>query len=260
MNQSIINLNKMCSSAKIANLGDVLDEIYTSLKNTEASKSVLTESQIALLNKMCTSAQNVQLGTLISNIIASSASETHIDELTTEQVALLNKMCISAKTVEDEEESISGLGSLLQWCIQTINDGIIGIGTKILSYSLGVEGEIVDIQDDDSILITLPAETVIGTYTPTFTLSKDATAKINEVEQTSGVSEVNFGAAEENTVQYDVEAEDGVSSQLWNVKVQVAVAANYANVVVLNPNKDEEDMTLLDNDSKEFLAQDIEEK
>lgn len=247
-NQSIINLNKMCTSALNAGLGGVLDEIYQSLQEGQPSSSELNEQQIALLNKMCTSAQKVQLGTLVSTIIASSTSGDPIDELTANQISLLNKMCISAAVVSDSNNSISGLGDLLSWCIEKINAGIQSSATNILTYSLGVAGENVQIQDNDSILITLPAESVIGSYTPTFTLSQGASASIDDAPQTSGVTQVDFGTAPDNTIQYEIAAQDGISSQLWNVTVEVAQQASQTFASVDTQQENSEDLSQVDND------------
>lgn len=223
-NQSIINLNKMCTSALNAGLGEVLDEIYQSLQEGQPSTSELSLQQINLLNKMCTSALKTQLGTLVSNIIASSTSGDPIEELTATQINLLNKMCVSAAIVSDDTNSISGLGDLLAWCIEKVNSGIKSQDADFLSYSLGVEDEKVAIDGSGMrISVRLPAGSRLTYYVPTFSLSQGASATIDDTPQVSGETPVDFSNASSEPIIYDVLAEDGITSRIWTVSVEVSV-------------------------------------
>lgn len=124
-NQTILNLNKMCVSAGKAVLGTKLDTLVADLKEGKTySGDLLTDEQVALLNKMCSPAKEVALGTVIDNTLKASKLDTSVTKLTDDEAENLNKMCItSTKVVEGENV---GLGTLLQWCADTINAGAGG--------------------------------------------------------------------------------------------------------------------------------------
>jgi len=96
--------------------------------------------------------------------------------------------------------------------------------TDITAYSLAEVGEIVDIDSEaHTVSVVLVNGSTIGTYTPTFTLSGDATATISEVEQESGVTSADFSVATgSNPKTYTITAQDGTTTQDWTVTVTVA--------------------------------------
>jgi hypothetical protein len=89
---------------------------------------------------------------------------------------------------------------------------------EILSYSIPEQVGDTDIDPiTHEIELTMPYGTDLTELVATFTLSENATAKIGEVEQESGVTANDFT----NNVDYTVTAEDGTTTQNWTVIVNV---------------------------------------
>lgn len=88
--------------------------------------------------------------------------------------------------------------------------------TDILSFAVpGQTGEATIDADAHTLSIQVPYGSDRSALVATFTLSAGATAKVGTTPQESGVTAINF----ESTVTYSILAEDGITSQDWQVSV-----------------------------------------
>jgi hypothetical protein len=91
--------------------------------------------------------------------------------------------------------------------------------TDFLSFSLEAQTGAATIDTDaHTIAIEVEAETVVTALVATFTLSYNATAKVSTTAQVSGTTANNFTSA----VTYTITADDGETTQDWEVTVTVA--------------------------------------
>jgi hypothetical protein len=111
----------------------------------------------------------------------------------------------------------------------TINVSIaLNSETDILTFSIPDElGSSVVNSGSHSVAVVVPYSTDITALVPTFTLSSGATANIDGVLQTSGVTSNDYS----NDVIYTIVAENGIDTQDWIV--QVLVAPNTSTGILL---------------------------
>ena len=132
-----------------------------------------------------------------------------------------NYLCV---TLCDDEE-----GNL----VQIYTEGILNTENDITSYGFPEQTEEAVIDNmNHTVYIEVEAETDLTNLIAVFTLSDDATAYLEGIEQISGVSENDFS----NPVYYDIEAENG-DIQQWTVTVQLGVSIDdHKETVEIFPN------------------------
>ena len=109
----------------------------------------------------------------------------------------------------------------------TINVSIASSSNELISFSIANSLGSSDINRDKHIVFTLmPSEnTDISSLKPIFEVSPNAKVYIDNIEQISGVSIVDF-LKNNDTVIYKIVAEDGITEQLWTVIVDVVTGIN----------------------------------
>ena len=100
---------------------------------------------------------------------------------------------------------------------------------EILTFTLnGVEGFVNSA--NKTVTISLPYGTNVTNLVATFTLSEGATAKVDTVEQESGVTANNFSSP----VVYKVTAEDGTTTKDWTVIVTLPAPNTAAEITAFS--------------------------
>ena len=105
-------------------------------------------------------------------------------------------------------------------------------GTDILTYTIPSQvGNTVINEANSTVTITVPFGTDVTNLIATYTVSTGATAAVGTTDQESGVTTNDFT----NPVQYEVTAQDGNTSELWTVTVNVAQNTE-ANILTFDLN------------------------
>jgi len=211
-NQTYLDLNKMCSSAKKTAFGTLVNTFIGGLlDDTPYSGELLTSAEVEILDKMCGgSSKGGGLGTIFNALLTASKGSEHIVAISDSQAKILNKLCMSVTKVSDtiSEVAYNGIGSVLQWAGGKVDSMAIDTGNQILTFSLPNQIGASVINHTAGTITAV----VAGTRTDiaaTFTLSLDATATVGGVAQVSGATENTFTSP----VTYTVTAEDGTPKE-----------------------------------------------
>lgn len=211
-NQTYLNLNKMCASAKKTAFGTIVNTFIGGLvDDTPYAGELLTTADVAFLDKMCMgSVRGGGLGTILNALLTASKESEHITAITDAQATTLNKLCMTVTKASDtiSETKYSGIGSILQWAGTKVDSMAIDTGNHILTFSLPNQVGTSVINHTAGTITAVVAGSLTD-IAATFTLSLDATAAIGGVAQVSGTTTNTFTAP----VTYVVTAEDETTKE-----------------------------------------------
>lgn len=211
-NQTYLNLNKMCASAKKTAFGTIMNTFIGGLVgDTAYSGDLLSTAEVAFLDNMCKgSSRGGGLGTVFNELLTASKESKHITAITNAQANTFNKLCMSVTKASDtiSETAYNGIGSILQWAGTKVDSMAIDVGNHILTFSLPDQVGTSIINHTAGTITAVCANTRTN-LKATFTLSLDATATIGGVAQVSGVTENTFTSP----VTYTITAEDGTPKE-----------------------------------------------
>jgi len=217
-----------------ANIGNFTDSINI---NLYGDKFTITSGTFT--NNLHFIANNVPAG-LNVNITATTDSTAYI-KLTGNATSHTNADDISnLNIIFNDTTFVGNNASNIYYSNQMFNVNFIDIlndSTDILTYSFPQQTSPAIINDTNhTVNIEVANGTNLSNLTATFTLSTGATTSVLGVQQTSGVSSLNFTYP----VVYNVLAEDGIANQDWTIYVSVAVNINKINkqnnIIKIYPN------------------------
>ena len=214
--------NGICSAFQSCALGDKFVEMIEIVNGSAGGDKTGFETFSIEANEGVIDAENatitvtVPYGTTVTDLVASftlkeETSTVKVGSTAQESGVTANDFTspvVYTVTSEDETETKN-------WTVTVIV--ALNSDAQITAYSLASVDGVID-AENYTISVEVPNGTDVTALAATFTLSAQATATVNDVEQTSGTTENDFT----NPVSYLVTAENGIETNTYVVTVTVA--------------------------------------